>query len=132
MKVVQRPELNVRAAPCVECGAITRSHVLELPDYEEYEEAPAEDPDGDEFVIRYQQLNDAKVMCHKCWMPLKQKAVNSLNKNLDSWLSDTSSNLRRINRFFRQWRYYDFDHECDEETWGSLKKLSDAVREAVK
>ena len=116
----------------MECGAITRSHVLELPDYEEYEEAPAEDPDGDEFVIRYQQLNDAKVMCHKCWVPLKQKAVNSLNKNLDSWLSDTSSNLRRINRFFRQWRYYDFDHECDEETWSSLKKLSDAVREAVK
>ena len=71
MKVVQRPEQRQGSPVCgMWCIA---SHVLELPDYEEYEEAPAEDPDGDEFVIRYQQLNDAKVMCHKCWMPSSRR-----------------------------------------------------------
>ena len=143
MKVVQRPELNVKATPCVECGALTRSHVLELPDYEEYEEliedemeeyqgSKKHEDEEENLIIRYQRLNDASCMCHKCWVPLREKATKRLEKSLPEWLDNTSNSLRRINAFMTKWNYYGFAHECPPETVKMIQDLRKAVKEATK
>ena len=38
MRIVERPDIKGDFVPCVECGTMTRSHRLESPRYEEYEE----------------------------------------------------------------------------------------------
>ena len=38
MRIVERPDIKGDFVPCIECGSKTRSHRLENPRYEEYEE----------------------------------------------------------------------------------------------
>mgnify|MGYP003320452107 CR=1 FL=1 len=38
MRIIARPDIKGDFVPCVECGSMTRSHRLENPRYEEYEE----------------------------------------------------------------------------------------------
>lgn len=128
MKIVTRPEVRANAAKCLDCGVRTRSHVMELQEYEEYEELwedddieeyqgrkkgvadeEAEEEEEENIVIRYQKVSEAVVMCHSCWVPKRQKAINFAEKKIEEWEKDPASHMRRINKFLKQWRYYAFD-----------------------
>lgn len=115
------PHLNVPQAPCSDCGKKTRSHVLKIPDYEEFEEQvfrdaeeyqasqKGEDPEEDaEYVIRYRRLEEATVMCHGCWKDNRVKASKFLLKNKETWSADPLSNLPKIRKYLHDWDYFDF------------------------
>ena len=51
MRIVERPDIKGSQVPCVSCGVMTRSHVLEHAEYEEYEEV-WEDDDLQEYQGR--------------------------------------------------------------------------------
>tara|TARA_B100000902_G_C26779713_1_gene654448 strand:+ start:120 stop:590 length:471 start_codon:yes stop_codon:yes gene_type:complete len=121
MKVVKLDGINAPYGKCVDCGCATRSHVLEYPDYEEYEEQVfrdreeyqaaqrGDDPEEDaEYVIRYKRLSEPEVMCHKCWVLQREKASNFFNKNANKWQQDMPNNITKIRKFLKDWVYFDF------------------------
>lgn len=121
MKVVKREGVNAPYGKCVECGTGTRSHVLEYPDYEEYEEQvfrdleeyqaakKGEEPEEDaEFIVKYRRLSEPEVMCHKCWVIQREKAVKFLNKHKDNWSADLATYMTKVRKFLKDWKYFDF------------------------
>jgi len=120
MKVVKRANVNSPYGDCVECNAGTRSHVLEYPDYEEYEQEIPDDleefqgrkkysliDEDPKVIIKYQRLNDATVICHKCWTIQRIKAVKFLNDKSKEW-EDIPANFNKIRKFAKDWQYFDF------------------------
>ena len=119
MKVIKRQEVNSPYGKCTECNVGTRSHVLEYPDYEEFEEEIPEEMqefqgrkkqenEEPEVLIRYRRLNDPTVVCHKCWLKQKAKAIAYLNKHSEMWTSDLTIHMLSIRRFLKDWQYFDF------------------------
>jgi hypothetical protein len=127
MRVIERPEIKGGNVACIDCGQSTRSHRLENPEYEEYEEVWEEDgeeyqgrkkptEDGlseEEVVIRYRLLTEQICMCHGCWTTKRTKAVAFLQKNKGSWVKDAPIYMVRIKKFLTSWSYYDFGAEQD-------------------
>ena len=88
MRIVERPDIKGNQVPCVSCGVMTRSHVLEHAEYEEYEEVwedddlqeyqgrkKVEEEKEEEVVIRYRLHTEKTCICHKCWLDKKAKAI---------------------------------------------------------
>ena len=86
-------------------------HVLETAEYEEYEEVwedeleeyqgrkKKDEEEEEEIVIRYRLVNEQVCMCHKCWVPKRDKAVSFLNKHKDDWVRDAPAQMHRIRKF---------------------------------
>ena len=119
MKVIKRTEVNSPYGSCVECTVGTRSHVLEYPDYEEFEEEIPEEfqeyqgrkkheEEEPQILIRYRRLNDPTVICHKCWIVQRAKAVTFLEQRLEGWLTDIPTNASKARKFLKDWQYFDF------------------------
>ena len=87
MRIVERPDIKGKPVPCVSCGVMTSSHVLESAEYEEYEEVWEDDDlqeyqgrkkkvdeeEEEDVVIRYRLHNEKICICHKCWLEKKAK-----------------------------------------------------------
>ncbi len=120
MKVVKRQEVNSPYGKCTECGVGTRSHVLEYPDYEEYEEEIPEElqeyqgrkkfetDEDPQVIIKYQRLNEPTVICHRCWVKQREKAITYLHKNLANWMDDIPTHITKARKFVKDWQYFDF------------------------
>jgi len=123
MRIVERPEIKGGFVPCDSCGVGTRSHVLQIAEYEEYEEVweeelqeyqgrkKKEEEEEEDVVIRYRLHNKQVCMCHTCWTPKREKATVFLLNNKDEWIRDAPSYISRIKRFLKSWNYYGFDNE---------------------
>ena len=139
MRIVERPDIKGDFVPCIECGSKTRSHRLENPRYEEYEEVwedeleeyqgrkKQDEEEEEEVVIRYRLVDSQVCMCHRCWVVKRDRAVTFLNKHKDDWVSDTSSYLRRIRKFLQSWAYYQFDSEVNAETMAHVEEVKNAL-----
>ena len=120
MKVVKRDGINAPYGKCTDCGVRTRSHVLEYPDYEEYEEEIPEElqeyqgrkkfeaDEDPQVIIKYQRLNEPTVICHRCWVIQRDKATAYLNKNLKNWTADIPTHITKARKFVKDWQYFDF------------------------
>ena len=143
MRIIERPDIKGKKVPCVSCGVMTRSHVLESAEYEEYEEVwedddlqeyqgrkkkADEEEEEEDVVIRYRLHTEKICICHKCWLEKKAKAVDFLDKNKDTWVREGAAQMHRIKRFLKSWNYYGFDKELE------LKHQEDvnSVRAALK
>lgn len=127
MRVIERPEIKGGNVACVDCGKSTRSHRLQNPEYEEFEEVwedeaeeyqgrkktTDEDLSEEEVVIRYRLLTEQICMCHGCWTTKRVRAITVLQKNKDTWVRDAPSYMLRIKKFLSSWSYYDFGSEPD-------------------
>ena len=140
MRIVQRPEVKGGFVPCIECGVGTRSHVLESAEYEEYEEVwedddlqeyqgrkKVEEEEEEEVVIRYRLHNEQVCMCHKCWVPKRQKAIGFLNKHKDDWVRDGPAQMHRMKRFLKSWNYYGFDNELPTKHQKDIEDVRSAL-----
>ena len=120
MKVVKREGINAPYGKCTDCGVRTRSHVLEYPDYEEYEEEIPEElqeyqgrkkfetDEDPQVIIKYQRLNEPTVICHKCWVKNRDKAVAYLNQHLANRMEDLPTHITKARKFLKDWQYFDF------------------------
>jgi hypothetical protein len=92
---------------------------LEYPDYEEYEEEIPEElqdyqgrkkkeEEEPEIIIKYEQLNEPTVICHKCWVKQRVKACDFLDKQGNEWNENFTVLLPKINKFVKDWMYFDF------------------------
>ena len=145
MRIIERPEVKGGFVPCIECEVGTRSHVLESAEYEEYEEVweddelqeyqgrkkAEEEEEEEEVVIRYRLHNEQVCMCHKCWMPKRQKALAFLTTNKDTWVKDGASHLRRVTKFLRSWNYYGFDDELPSNYQEDIKSVRMALKNSA-
>ena len=144
MRIVERPDIKGSQVPCVSCGVMTRSHVLEHAEYEEYEEVwedddlqeyqgrkKVEEEREEEVVIRYRLHTEKTCICHKCWLEKKAKAIKFLDKNKDTWVREGVAQMHRIKRFLKSWSYYGFDNELELEYQGKIERVRDALRNSA-
>ena len=144
MRIVERPDIKGSQVPCVSCGVMTRSHVLEHAEYEEYEEVwedddlqeyqgrkKVEEEKEEEVVIRYRLHTEKTCICHKCWLEKKAKAIKFLDKNKDTWVREGVAQMPRIKRFLKSWGYYGFDNELELEYQGKIERVRDALRNSA-
>ena len=144
IRIVERPDIKGSQVPCVSCGVMTRSHVLEHAEYEEYEEVwedddlqeyqgrkKVEEEKEEEVVIRYRLHTEKTCICHKCWLEKKAKAIKFLDKNKDTWVREGVAQMHRIKRFLKSWSYYGFDNELELEYQGKIERVRDALRNSA-
>jgi len=142
MRIVERPEIKGRHVQCISCGVNTRSHVLEIAEYEEYEEVweddeieeyqarkkgSQEEDEEENIVIRYRLHTEQTCICHTCWLDKKAKAVKFLNKNKATWLEEGAIHLTRIKKFMSSWNYYHFGQELEESTQEDIDAIKNAL-----
>ena len=143
MRIVTRTEVATPEAKCLKCTVRTRSHVLEPAKYEEYEVTVEDEGELEEFqgrkkseedaeeepevLIKYDLINDAVVICHKCWVSVREETCKSLNGNLDEWLNSPMDNLVPIKKFLKKWSQYGFSGENTDQD-----PLITSLRAAVK
>jgi len=144
MRIVTRTEVATPEAKCVKCTVRTRSHVLELAKYEEYEETIEDDKLEDfqgrkkddeeeeepEVVIKYDLITDAVVICHKCWVVVREDTCKSLDGNIQQWLDSPMDNLVNIKKFLKKWNQYEFSSETADQD-SLITSLRAAVKEAI-
>ena len=146
MRIIERPEVKGGFVPCIECGVGTRSHVLETAEYEEYEEVwedddlqeyqgrkkvEQEEEEEEDVVIRYRLHNAQVCMCHKCWVPRREKAIGFLNKHKDDWIRDGPAQMWRIKKFLKSWNYYGFDDELELKYQEDIKNVRTALKNSA-
>ena len=144
MRIVERPDIKGRQVPCVSCGVMTRSHVLEHAEYEEYEEVwedddlqeyqgrkKVEEEKEEEIIIRYRLHTEKTCICHKCWLEKKAKAIKFLDKNKETWIREGPAQMHRIKKFLKSWSYYGFDSELELEYQGQIERVRDALRNSA-
>lgn len=135
-----------RAVPydnCIECGRGTRSHVLKPPSYESYEEeimvgqadvhATKQWAEFD-TVEKWEMSEGPTVMCHSCWLEVKEKTLKFVKKNLPTWIESPMSNTQRIKSFLGQWKEFEFgvQHPVDEEANKLVADLKESVRRSAR
>jgi hypothetical protein len=144
MRVIVRPEIKVIAVPCVVCSKKTRSHVLELPEYEEidiviedghleeYQGRSKKGEEEPEVITTYDRLTDPVCMCHGCWVIKKQTAVKTLMSKKGDWLESPGTNMKRISVFLESWLYYNFNRELAPDIKATIKEVRMALKGEVK
>ena len=135
-----------RAVPydnCIECGNGTRSHVLKPPTYESYEEeiivGEADVHAGKQWadfetVTKWAMTEGPTVMCHRCWLEVKEKTLKFAKKNIPKWIDSPMSNTQRIKSFLAQWKEFEFGIliPVDEEANELVSALKEAVRRSAR
>ena len=133
----EQPEWNVKYSKCITCGTGTRSHVLELPEYEAYlqETRPREyeDEEGVETVKKWEIVKEASVVCHKCWMVLREKTFMQIERDVPGWMEEPLSNSQRIKSFLTRWVEYGFgEDEIDEQMNEKIEQLRESIRRSAR
>ena len=142
MKVVTREGVRGPAGNCKGCGKISRSHILEPAQYEEYEIATdseeeeyrasyEEETGEDEVELRYMLLERPTVMCHGCWVRFKDDQVSALEGAYDEWIANPISASPHIKMFLKRWKYHKFSHETEEHVLSKVADVQNAIKEAL-
>ena len=125
-------------AKCIECGVGTRSHIIRDPIYEPYLQETrirfeGED-DGDvPTVQKWELTEDAEVMCHKCWVSLREKTFKQLKRDGGKWIESPLPNSQRIKSFLKRWQDFAFDEEmADPEMNEIVEQLKEAIRRSAR
>ena len=138
--LVTRDDVNVPSAPCVMCKTRNRSHILEPPLYEEYKEevevtewqeyqSKAPEEEEPEVIIKYALAEDAKTMCHKCWLKKQGLMSSVLETQSEKWLENMPEHVLKVKKFLKDWKYYQFSREVGEEIQLKVNELKVALKE---
>ena len=133
----EQPDWSVKYAKCIVCGTGTRSHILEMPEYEPYlqETRPREyeDEEGVEAVKKWEMVVEASVCCHRCWMDIREKTFKKARKELPEWTKEPLPNSQRIKSFLNRWVEYGFgEDEPDEEMNLAIEGLKESIRRSAR
>jgi len=137
MARITRPEMRPQSGPCVNCKKKTRSHVLELAEYEEYMQevvvgrSDLQARKGWEDVeeqLRSEIVVEALVMCHECWTGKEKIFHNKIQKHWMAWDADPIANAASIRKAMETLQYYEF---VDLETVDILTRLVKKLKAAV-
>ena len=135
-----------RAVPydnCIECGRGTRSHVLKPPQYEEYEEeimvgesdvhATKQWAEFD-TVTKWEMTERPTVVCHTCWLVVREKTITLGNKHIDKWIESPMQNSQRVKTFLGRWKEFEFGTTIpvDENMNQKVSALKESVRRAAR
>ena len=141
VKVVTRDNIASPTALCIECNCRTRSHVLELAQYEEYEELiedeleefqgrkKVEEEKEPEFIIKYALVEDPVVLCHKCWVKKKASFTRALDTNYTLWVENMPEHLLKVKKFLKDWKYYQMAEGPSGELEVKVKQLKAVFKE---
>jgi len=142
VKVITRDNIASPTALCIKCNCRTRSHVLEVAQYEEYEELIEDELEEfqgrkkfvdeekeQKFVIKYALVDEPIVMCHKCWVKKKDQLVAAMELNHGLWLENMSEHLLEAKKFLKDWKYYQLSKESRGELEVKVKQLKAALKE---
>tara|TARA_Y100000817_G_C16540894_1_gene404424 strand:+ start:141 stop:566 length:426 start_codon:yes stop_codon:yes gene_type:complete len=138
MDLVTRTEVATPEAPCKMCGVRTRSHVLERAKYAEFEEEIVVGKSDDfasntweevEEITKFQMVESAVVICHKCWVKRQDEFNEFLGKKLLTWTAEPAMYAPAIKKAIQTVNYYEFD---DPELKSRIKEIRKALVEAVK
>lgn len=131
------PEWSVKYAKCVFCGTGTRSHILEMPEYEPYlqETRPRkfEEEKDVETVQKWEMVREASVCCHACWVDYRHKTFKQARKDIPEWVKEPLSNSQRIKSFLSKWVEYGFGvDEPDDEMNIAVAGLKESIRRSAR
>ncbi len=119
---------------CIECGTGTRSHVLKPPVYEAYlqETRPrriGETDDDVPAVEKHELVEDAEVVCHKCWLKLRDKTFNQLKRDSGKWIEEPLPNSQRIKSFLTRWEEFEFGSNMPD---GDMNKIITELKDSIR
>jgi len=114
MKRIIRNNIAAKYGPCIDCGIGTRSHVLEVAEWEEYEEevviARSDDFASKEWeevdtITKFDLVKENKVICHKCWISKAESYATVIDSNYDKWVSGGITSIRPVMKVLQGVRY---------------------------
>ena len=132
MRRFERPEVKARYGPCIKCGTGTRSHVLEPALYEEYEQeviVGASDVYSSnqweevDTIIKAERVEEAVVMCHRCWT----EALSHYNAGLPKMTFSGAGRFKRLANILHNVRYYQLESNLNDEAKSSLLSLRSSL-----
>ncbi len=129
---------SVPYAKCIECGVGTRSHVLKEPVYEAYlqetrHRRPGETDEEVPTVKKYEIVEGAEVVCHKCWLKLREKTFKQLKRDSVTWIDEPLVNSQRIKSFLTRWSEFGFGEDMpDTEMNDLVEQLKESIRRSAR
>ena len=132
MKRITRTEVAAKYGPCISCGIGTRSHVLEIAEWEEYEEevivARSDDLASKQWeevdtITKFDRVKDDVVMCHRCWLEKAESYTRVIDSNYQKWVDGGVTSIRPIMKVLQGVRYLKIERELSKETNTKLNTL---------
>ena len=132
MKRVTRSEVAPKYGPCITCSIGTRSHVLEVAEWEEYEEEVVIDRSDDlaskqweelDTITKFELVKDNRVICHKCWLVKSKSYTTVIDSNYDKWVAGGITSIRPVMKVLQSVRYLGIEKELSNETNTKLNTL---------
>tara|TARA_B100000287_G_scaffold319331_1_gene303158 strand:+ start:49 stop:495 length:447 start_codon:yes stop_codon:yes gene_type:complete len=132
MKRIKRENVAAKYGPCVECGIGTRSHVLEVAEWEEYEEEVVVARSDDfastaweevDTITKFDLVKENKVMCHKCWVKKAESYATVIESNYDKWVAGGITSIRPVMKVLQGVRYLGIERELPKEINTKLNTL---------
>ena len=123
---------------CIECGVGTRSHVLKEPVYEAYLQETRHWRQGETdeevpTVEKYEMVEGAEVVCHKCWLKLREKTFKQLKRDSGTWIDEPLINSQRIKSFLTRWTEFGFGEDMpDAEMSDLVEQLKESIRRSAR
>ena len=132
MKRVTRRELSPKYGPCISCSIGTRSHVLEVAEWEEYEQEVVVARSDDlaskhweevDTITKFDLVKENRVMCHKCWIVKSQSYSTVINSNYDKWVAGGITSIRPVMKVLQAVRYLGIEKELSIDVNTKLNTL---------
>lgn len=136
------PQRSVPYGKCIDCGTGTRSHIIQPPEYEEFERevmVGSSDVHSSKQWAEFDTINvwertqEATVMCHKCWLVARDKMIANVKEDVPKWMESPLAHMRRIKSFLEKWNKFEFGLEMpDEEANNLVAELKQSVRRSAR
>ena len=108
--------------------------MLKPPVYEAYlqETRPrriGETDDDVPAVEKHELVEDAEVVCHKCWLKLRDKTFNQLKRDSGKWIEEPLPNSQRIKSFLTRWEEFEFGSNMPD---GDMNKIITELKDSIR
>ena len=132
MKRVIRTALAPKYGPCISCSTGTRSHVLEVAEWEEYEEEVVvarsdalanKQWEELDMITKFDLIKENRVMCHKCWVKKGQSYTTIIDSNYDKWVAGGITSIRPVMKVLQGVRYLGIEKALSNEINAKLNTL---------
>ena len=132
MKRMIRSNIAPKYGPCISCSIGTRSHVLEVAEWEEYEEevivARSDDLASKQWeevdtITKFDLVKENRVMCHKCWLSKAESYGRVIDSNYDNWVASGIGSIRPVMKVLQGVRYLGLEKELSIDVNTKLNTL---------
>ena len=84
-------------------------------------------------VEKQEIVEDAEVICHRCWLDLREKTFKQLKRDSNKWIEEPLPNSQRIKSFLTRWEEFEFGTNMpDDDLNKTITELKDSIRRSAR